>query len=170
MQGGTVYSDFDDFAQGNLRSPVGLERQVLTQIKNDLQPSHTRTFLMLLLVQAIAGALTLLVCPQFGLGFNYGLLHLALTHVKQHLGSEVCTLLCSIIFITPGVILATLALPQPITANIRVWHCIGVAMLLLLPLAVIADTSLAAMLVWLLGSVVVSVPYVYVKDWQAGRV
>ena len=165
-------NDFHDFANSaaNISPPPSLERHLLKKIKNDLKPSQIRTLLMLVFVQAIAGAFTLLICPQFGLGFTDGLMHVALMHLNQHLGGEICTLLCGIVFITPGVVLATFTLPRQITTNIRIWHCIGTAVLLLLPLAVIANASLAAMLAWLLGSMTVSVPYVYVKDWYARQV
>ena len=167
-----MHRDFNDFANSdsNVILPLALEHQLLKTIKNDLKPSHTRTLLMLVLVQAIAGAFTLLICPQFGFGFTDGLMHVALLHVSHHLGSQICTILCSIVFVTPGVVLATLTLPRQITTNIRIWHFVGTAVLLLLPLAVVASASLAAMLAWLLGSMTISVPYVYVKDWYARQV
>ena len=167
-----MHRDFHDFANSNsnITLPPALEHQLLENIKNDLKPSHTRTLLMLVLVQAIAGALTLLVCPQFGFGFTDGVMHIALLHVSHHLGSQICTILCSIVFVTPGVVLAIFALPRRITINIRIWHFVGTAILLMLPLAVIANASLAAMLAWLLGSMTVSVPYVYVKDRCARQV
>ncbi|MDE3269563.1 MAG: hypothetical protein OYH77_04700 [Pseudomonadota bacterium] len=166
MEQEIIHNDFTQFSNNDCphRPPLAIKHRLFRKIKRE--PSQARTFASLLWVQAITGLFTLLVCPQLGVGFGSdGLMHRVLSYVDLHFGALVCTFLCSIVFIAPGVVVATTALPRPLVANIRIWHCAGVAVLLLLPLATIAQASMMTIAVWLLGSLVASVPCVYVKNF-----
>lgn len=77
--------------------PTELSHKIWTDVRSALQPSPAKVFWKLAGIHAIIGTLTLLVCPQWGVGLipeNPGLMM-----IFMRFGSTVCTLACGAFFL-----------------------------------------------------------------------
>lgn len=87
--------------------PPGLSQKILGEIQQELNPSPLMVFTRLVEVVLIVGLVTLLICPQFGVGF---LRHSGLYHVFMSLGPYGCKLACGAFFLGASLLAATLVL------------------------------------------------------------
>ena len=101
---------FSEFLNAkDVASPPGISLDIREKINRELNPSVPQVFLKLAISMAIAGGLTMLVCPQFGIGGNYGAW--IMKSVMQY-GMSLCHFACGAFFSGTG-ILAALFLLRP---------------------------------------------------------
>ncbi len=86
-----------------------LDEMIIKRVTRDLRPLWWKTWGKLTLVEVAAGMLTLILCPQFGLGFQHNeLLHTLHSATTQ----PIFYLLCGLIFVSLGAALGGLVLPR----------------------------------------------------------
>lgn len=103
--------EFAEFVDVEPATPAtGVDNTVLNMVARDLRPTPWKIFVKLTLVEVAAGLATLTVCPQFGLGF---VRHNALLH-DLHVATSpgVFYLLCGVLFVTLGAVLAGFVLTR----------------------------------------------------------
>lgn len=107
----------DFVAHRDERVPAQAHTRILSHIKAELQPATLLVFAKLLVMQAIMGMLTLLLCPQFEVSLtnNVELLH----YFHHTYGESLCALICGAIFIAPGAALAAYLLKPAEVHKIR---------------------------------------------------
>lgn len=115
--------DFKEFLETPAEKPAAPARASLFQtVRQDLNPSSFHVFLKILTLHLFAGSLTLLVCPQFGvgpLGGGHGLMH-----YFMQLGNAVCALFCGAFFFIGTALLSFLFL-RPEDLKIARRHQLG---------------------------------------------
>lgn len=90
--------EFQEFMAVEVAEPPRqLSQQIVSRIHSELNPSPVKVFLKLSLVHALVGAVTLLFCPQFGIGFLGGM---GLMGIFMKWGVEACTLSCGAVFMS----------------------------------------------------------------------
>lgn len=101
--------DFKSFMNSDVSSPSKLGQEILAHVEHDLSRLPWHTFAKSLGVHWIAGALTLLVCPQFG--WNPFETSPHLPHIFMQYGMWACGLFCGTIFMALGSLLTMALLP-----------------------------------------------------------
>lgn len=76
--------------------PREITKNIIEKISRDLNPSSLSVFGKVSLIHLLVGSITLLFCPQFGLGFLSGM---GIMHLFMALGSFGCALLCGSFFL-----------------------------------------------------------------------
>lgn len=149
-------SDFRAFLEAEPRpAPAPLSANVRGQVLRLLQPPFWLVFLKLALVQAVAGGVTLLYCPQFGFSLtgSHGLMH----YLMQY-GEVVCMAGCGALFTSASLLAASLVLRTEEVRALRAHRLLQLSSLAGLSLGVFfcAGASVAAGmgLVWALAAVV----------------
>ena len=102
--------DFQEFINSDSNSahvPENLSHKVLDTISAKLNPSALDVFIKVALLHAIASTLTLLFCPQFGLSLTSGM---GLMQIFMRYGHSACMLACGVLFMSFGLLLASLIL------------------------------------------------------------
>lgn len=89
------------------KMPFALKEKIKNDIHQRLNPSWTKVFMRLALVQFFASFFVLLICPQFNLGFFP---HSFLGHIFMSWGDFACNLACGAIFIGTGMFIALFVL------------------------------------------------------------
>ncbi len=96
-------SDYADFNQSSGDRPsFALSSKVRDQIKSELKPEFKKIFMNLLLVHVFSGSLTLLVCPQFGIGPLGG--GSGIVGFIEPYGHLACGLFCGSLFVSLSVL------------------------------------------------------------------
>lgn len=89
--------EFQQFLQTEeVNVPLSLKSSVLEEVKEALNPSPLLVFRQLLFVHLFAGSVTLVFCPQFGIG-PFGGMDGLMSVVMQY-GTWACALYCGSIF------------------------------------------------------------------------
>lgn len=101
--------DFKAFMTSEVEPSSKLNHEILRYVERDLSTLPWYTFAKALGVHWIAGALTLLVCPQFG--WNPFETSPHLPHIFMQYGMWACGLFCGTIFMALGSILTLIMLP-----------------------------------------------------------
>lgn len=97
-----IKNEFNEFtSDSSLIMPLTLEKNVMTYIKNKLNPNISTVFLKACIIQLLAGGLLISICPQLGVGFSY---HSYLMELLMHFGHQVCTFICGSLFFILGVL------------------------------------------------------------------
>jgi len=113
LQEKQLRSEFEDFsANSGVAPPSGVSARVKLKIDADLNPDLKRVLLESLGLQAVSGAVTLLFCPQFGIGPLGG--GRGLMGFVESYGHAVCGLFCGAFFMSLTVILAPFWLGSPV--------------------------------------------------------
>jgi hypothetical protein len=100
--------DFHEFMEvSEKRPPAQLSEMIQNKIAHDLNPAWWQIFLKITMVHLIVGALTLLICPQFGIGLLPGL---GLTEIFMTFGPQACSLACGALFLGTSLLMASLFL------------------------------------------------------------
>jgi hypothetical protein len=81
--------------------PSEVERSLLAQMEQKIDPSFGLIFSKVSLIQAFAGLLLISICPQLGVGFSK---ESFLMDFFMTFGHHACTLLCGSLFLSLGVI------------------------------------------------------------------
>jgi hypothetical protein len=102
-------SGFSEFVSGSEVVPEGLHERVRMELEARMQPSFFKVLGSLLKAQIILGALTLLVCPQFGIGPLGG--GDGLMGWVESYGHLVCGTWCGSIFVGLNVLYSRFFLP-----------------------------------------------------------
>jgi len=143
-------------AAGGAAPSEALSRGILARVRADLTPSVLSVMVKVSVFHALAGALTLSVCPQFGFRlFGSGM---GLMRVFMAMGHTACMIACGFFFLASSLLLSALLLSPEELRKLRAHRVFGLAYLILLSLIffVIVDAQVAAgfLGLWLLGSVV----------------
>jgi hypothetical protein len=145
--------EFEQFmAAEPIVPPAGVTERVFTKVKADLNPPTWKVFFKLGAIHSVVGSLTLLVCPQFGMGPRLGLM----TYLMK-LGPQVCTIGCGMLFLGISALVSAFFLRME---DIRVLRKTALLQLSILGLASIgvfrgfgAVVVMDVALLWILGSV-----------------
>ena len=94
--------EYHEFVSAEEASPpLKLTQAIVAQVRRDLCPSSARVFTKLVLIVIAVGALSLFLCPQFGISF---MRHSGLHGVFMHyLGRYGCNLACGAFFSMSGI-------------------------------------------------------------------
>lgn len=147
--------DFSEFlSSSEAAPPASVSREILERVGKDLNPSPWSVFSKLTAVVVVAGSLSLLVCPQFGLGSYYS----PLMHFFMQLGSTGCRAACGGFFMMTSLMSACLILRPEELRVVKRTKFLTVAAISGLGLGVFMCTSpdliLSAALAWFLGALV----------------
>ncbi|MBU6152823.1 MAG: hypothetical protein KGP28_00845 [Bdellovibrionales bacterium] len=102
-------SGYSEFLSGSEVVPEGLHERVRAELEARMKPSFFRILFSILKAQIILGALTLLVCPQFGIGPLGG--GDGLMGWVESYGHLICGTYCGSIFVGLNVLYARFFLP-----------------------------------------------------------
>lgn len=148
--------DWKEFSaiQG-ITPPAALSEKVLSKIHSELHPNAWKVFSKLALIHALVGAVTLSICPQFGirlLGDGMGLMH-----IFMGLGKFGCPLACGMFFLGTSLLVATMALRPEEVRAIRNHRLLELSLLTMLSLGafimVDAEIVLGFAAAWVVGSI-----------------
>lgn len=90
-------SEFEVFKSSEeVTPPQNLSDKILAQIHSDLYPSRLAVFKKMALIQLITGVITLLFCPQFGIGLTG---HMGLMGILMKFGDHICMAGCGAVFL-----------------------------------------------------------------------
>lgn len=147
--------EFAEFASAETQEvPSSLSSAVIEQVRQDLRPSAFAVFTKLVLLQALVGAATLLICPQFGVSFTSSM---GLMHYLMQFGPSVCMLGCGAFFTGASLLVASALLrPEEIRA-VKEKELLQLALLSTLSLGALlfagGEMVLSLALIWALGSI-----------------
>jgi len=141
-----------------VRPPAVLSREIKSIFWGDLNPSVARVFAKLVVIHFVAGTLTLLFCPQFGIAL-FERTH-ALIEFFLHFGEHGCMIACGAIFLGSTGLVAGFLLRLEEIRVIRKTKFLQLALLALLSLGCFLAFSeqerampIGLALAWLVGSV-----------------
>lgn len=97
------FKEFLDTAPTCLPKDTG--NFILKRISKDLNPAVWKVFMKILIASTISGAVSLTLCPQFGLGQGVKLMHFFM-----QFGHAACSVACGVIFLGLGTLLSVLLL------------------------------------------------------------
>lgn len=92
--------DFKDFANSGESPPRNISDSIRGRVHQALHPSLERVIAKLLPVQLLAGALTLLICPQLGVGAALFGPHGLVMPLFMPLGDLACAGLCGALYLS----------------------------------------------------------------------
>lgn len=146
-------NDFSEFlSSSEITPPASLSRKVLERVASDLNPSPWAVFSKLIAAVVIAGSLSLLICPQFGLGSYYS----PLMHFFMQLGPIGCKAACGAFFMMASIIFACVILRPEELRLVQRTKFLTLSAVSGLGLGVFMCTSpetiLGAALAWFLGA------------------
>jgi len=144
---------FQQFMEADpVAPPSGLTEKVFSKIARDLNPPQWKVFLKLGAVHSVVGSLTLLICPQFGLGRDIGVMS-----YFMRLGPHGCLCACGMLFLGVSALASALLLRSE---EIRALRRIELFHLSLLGLASMgaflglgAEVVMSLSLAWIAGSI-----------------
>lgn len=103
-------NDFDEFLKSfEIAPPKNISEKILSKIRADLNPSSLTIFRKLSLIQFVTGLVTLLFCPQLGIGLTSGM---GLMGVLMRYGENLCMAGCGAVFLS-GSAMASVILLRP---------------------------------------------------------
>lgn len=138
--------------------PKEITQNILEKISRDLNPSSLSVFGKVSLIHLLMGSITLLFCPQFGLGFLSGM---GIMHLFMSLGSVGCALLCGSFFLGFSTLTVALILRPEEIRVVRKNNFIQISLLAIFSLLIfmifgeiiVTGHSLA----WLLGGTLMGI-------------
>lgn len=97
MKKPNMEGEFIEFLSSKpITPPREISQSIVEKISGDLNPTSISVFAKVGLIHLIVGSITLIFCPQFGLGFLSGM---GMMHLFMTLGSLGCSLLCGSFFL-----------------------------------------------------------------------
>ena len=93
-------NDFLKFISGNKAPPQDISKNILNRVRKDLSVTSFGVFKKISLLHLIAGGVTLIFCPQFGIGPIGG--GGGATSFVMTYGHLVCGLFCGSVFLGSG--------------------------------------------------------------------
>lgn len=148
--------EFNEFISADpIQPPKQVSNSVLSRIHADLNPSSWLVFTKLAAIHGIVGFITLLFCPQFGLGLTDGM---GLMALFMRFGQQACMLGCGAVFMSGSALAASLILRPEEVRAIKRTELLQISGLALLSMGVFiyagAGVVVSLGLFWILGSVV----------------
>jgi hypothetical protein len=148
--------DFLEFSEANSVSPSqAVSEKILNKVSKDLDPALSQILFKVFFVYLVAGAFTLLFCPQFGINLTGGM---GLMSLFMRLGEGPCMLACGGFFMASGSMFAVLVLRPEDLRKLRKAEWIWVPLLSLVLMSSLVclggEFLLSVALFWLAGSVV----------------
>jgi hypothetical protein len=102
-------SEFEDFKNiEEVNPPRLVSEMILSRIRADLNPSGLTVFKKLILIQFVTGVITLMFCPQFGIGFLKN--SMGLMGVLMRFGDNICMAGCGAVFLGLSALISILIL------------------------------------------------------------
>ena len=113
------FSEYAEFCEPNEQAtpPSVVTVRVHDYVKSELMPDLKTTFSQLLLIHVIAGGVTLLICPQFGIGPLGG--GSGLVGFVEQYGHIVCGIFCGSFFVSLTTVLSWFFLRNEIQKSIQ---------------------------------------------------
>jgi hypothetical protein len=162
-------SEFEDFKNVEEVDPPGrVSEQILSRIRYDLNPSGLNVFKKLALIQFVTGIVTLMFCPQFGIGFLKN--SMGLMGLLMKFGDNICMAGCGAVFLGLSALSAVVVLrpeelrvikhnqmvqfPALALSTLGVFVCLGAPVLTTLGLAWLVGGVVGAISTLQLGSLV----------------
>ncbi len=150
-------AEFEEFKNiEEISPPNRVTKLILSRVRHDLNPSSLSVFKKLILIQLATGFITLVFCPQFGIGFLKS--SMGLMGVLMKFGDNICMAGCGAVFLGLSALIATLVLRPE---EVRVLKKNELVQFPILALAVLgiftclgAPVLTALGVAWLLGSIV----------------
>lgn len=102
--------EFSDFMNSERELPAGFDQKILNLMRQKISPSIKNLWPKFVFAQLFAAAITLAVCPQFGigpLGGGHGL-----GHLFMRFGEAACAAFCGAFFLASGTVVASLMLKR----------------------------------------------------------
>lgn len=134
--------------------PQALSDSILSRVHKDLNPSSWLVFAKVSAIHAVMGFVTLLFCPQFGLGFTDGM---GLMALFMRFGEQACMVGCGAVFMGGSLLTASLVLRHEELRVIRKTELLQVSTLALLSMGVFICTGVGVVAslsgFWVLGSI-----------------
>ena len=90
------FKEFLSFLGGEALPPSSISQAVQSRVHTDLNPAFSKVLMKLGSIQLFVGAMTLLFCPQLGVGPLFG--EHGLMYLFMNFGPVVCTAACGAIF------------------------------------------------------------------------
>jgi hypothetical protein len=108
-------NEFEEFINGEeINPPKAISEKIILNVKRDLNPSGLSVFKKLTLVQFVTGIITLLFCPQFGIGLTGSM---GLMGLLMKFGDNICMAGCGAVFLGMSALFAALLLkPEEVRA------------------------------------------------------
>ena len=146
--------DFQEFLNSDgITPPAKVTEAIFSRINRDLNPPAWAVFTKLALVQAVVGTITLLFCPQFGIGLFSGM---GLMSIFMGLGETACMAACGGLFLGTGALVGSLILKPEEVKIIRRNRLLQLALLGTLSIGTFiclgASVVVALGFAWLVGS------------------
>jgi hypothetical protein len=158
-------NEFSEFIECDTENvPANISKNILNLVYQQMNPSWWVVFGKLLVIQSIAGLLSLLVCNQFGINpFKTGF---SLSDYFMKFGHSTCMLLCGFIFLGFGVSASRLFLNNEEFLVIKKNSFLQVFSLSLIFLGVFAaigaELTFIISLFWILGAMLGGVFFVFI--------
>ena len=138
--------------------PVTLTEKLKITVSQDLRPAIWKIFSKLAAMQAACATLTLFFCPQFKIGFAK---HDYLAHLVQHSEGFGFMIVCGMIFLGGGAVIAPFFLKQAemktMEKSVLIYFPITALLAVMLFYSLGADIHWALALPWFLGGTLGSV-------------
>lgn len=148
--------DFLDFLNPSDKTTKEMDNRIIEFVSSELNPTHKKVFLKLVLIQSFIGFLTLIFCPQFefSLTNNYELFHF----FHHNFGEKICMSICGSIFIGSGAIFASYILNSAEIRKIRQTnglYYVFISILALFSFLMLgAKVYLTMSIYWLIGAII----------------
>ncbi len=148
-------NDFSEFlSSSEITPPSSVSNKILERIAYDLNPSPWAVFSKLIAVVLVAGSLSLLVCPQFGIRSYYS----PLMQIFMQFGPTVCRAACGAFFMMTSIVSACFFLRSEELRVVKRSKFLTITAVSSLGLGVFMCTSpetiYSAALAWFLGALV----------------
>lgn len=114
-----IKDEFQEFMNSDALPSPAIGQRVLSTIETAMRPSPFLVFSKLCLGVLCAGLITLLLCPQFGIGF---MRHSGLLELFMYLGHYGCKVMCGAFFVGMSVFVSTFVL-LPEDLRVLRKHC-----------------------------------------------
>lgn len=166
--------DYLEFAQADQMIPPGrLTEKVFQTVRRDLNPSGKWVFGKVGLVHLVTGVMTLLFCPQFGIGWTESSHHFF--HSLQNINLYLCSFVCGSIFLGSGSLVSAMVLrPEEfkILRSLKVVHFPLIALLGLAGLLFLrqAEFTWFEIAFWLVGGLGTMFTMTAVIQWLKSQV
>ena len=147
--------EFAEFVDAKPVAPLkSTDATILEMVGKDLRPALWKTFSKVTLVEVAAGLVTLIICPQFGVGFGHHNQLLHTLHLATH--PVLFYIICGLFFVVAGGALSGIVLSRDeirsvTTARYPYFTAYAVMMYVVL-VAFGAEVFVASSLTWMLGA------------------
>lgn len=154
--------DFKDFQNGQDNPPKHLDREVLSFINSELNPSVKVIAFKLFIIHGFIGLMTMLFCPQFNLSLTN---HYEAFHYFHHTFGEImCNVICGSIFLGSGAIFASTVLSLPEIRKVKesiLLYYSGLSIIFISAFFIFGvETFLSVVFFWMVGAIVSSYLFV----------